>query len=238
MYSKQYLTILLDCAELLGCVILDLPIRIIYFQSTLISLPDSTLKVLAILIAYWVYNIRGIWGKIAVSVLAFALCIWMSYYGYDIWIYKLNYDSFKDKVKEVVQSPLIFQNIEGQDVSIESFKGKYVALDFWSSTCGVCFRKFPQVQELYEQLKVKPNAELYSVFCRMTNRGETAKMGADILHKRGFSFPAISIDMDEPVLKEIGVDGFPTVLIIDPEGKIVFRGNIDTAAKYLERIYN
>jgi len=33
-------------------------------------------------------------------------------------------------------------------VSLTSFKGKYMLLDFWANCCGPCRRDFPQVKAL------------------------------------------------------------------------------------------
>jgi hypothetical protein len=43
--------------------------------------------------------------------------------------------------------------------------------------------------------------------------------------------------MNDPVLrKEVGVWVFPTVLIFDKESRLIFRGSIDLAERYLRRI--
>jgi len=37
-------------------------------------------------------------------------------------------------------------------ISLESLKGKYVLLDFWSVWCGPCIREFPNLKELYAKV--------------------------------------------------------------------------------------
>ncbi len=65
---------------------------------------------------------------------------------------------------------------------------------------------------------------------------ESCRTGADILREEGYSFPCLSADINDPMLKEIGINVFPTVLIIDPDGDMVFRGDIEHAGKYLRKL--
>jgi len=44
-------------------------------------------------------------------------------------------------------------NLHGDSISLESFKGKYVLLDFWSSNCGACLIENPLLLKKYNQYK-------------------------------------------------------------------------------------
>ena len=47
------------------------------------------------------------------------------------------------------------KDVNGATVSLSSFKGKLVYLNFWSTTCGLCMVEMPNLQQLTNQLKGK-----------------------------------------------------------------------------------
>ena len=222
-------------AVLLGILILELPVRAtISFNSSLMSLPDASFKVLAVVVAYGVFKIKKIFCKIAVSILFFASCFWFSYYGYGYYGHKLSYGSFTGEAELFSTKPLIFQNDTNEDVYLSDIDGSYLVLDFWTSSCGVCFKMFPEVQRVYERYN-NEQVQVYSIFCRDERREETTVMGTEMLHKRGYTFPSLSIDGKDPILTELGVTGFPTVLIFDKDRTMVFRGSILLSEKFLKK---
>ena len=58
----------------------------------------------------------------------------------------------------------VFKDMEGKEVSLEQFKGKYVVIDVWASWCQPCKREFPYLKELEEKYKDK-NVVFVSISC-------------------------------------------------------------------------
>jgi thiol-disulfide isomerase/thioredoxin len=44
---------------------------------------------------------------------------------------------------------------DNKEIKLADFKGKYVLLDFWSSTCGPCLRMAPYMKKLYDTYRDK-----------------------------------------------------------------------------------
>jgi hypothetical protein len=51
------------------------------------------------------------------------------------------------------------------------------------------------------------------------------------IHLMSFSSTMVSF------LKELGVDGYPTVLIFDKSGTAIFRGNMENASDYIGKLF-
>ncbi len=105
------------------------------------------------------------------------------------------------------------KNLEGKDVSLSDFKGKWVVIDFWGSWCGWCIKGFPQLKDAYEQYA--PELEVIGVDCNETE--EAWRKGVE-----KYKLPWVNVynPQNSTVLADYGVQGFPTKVIVNPEGKI------------------
>ncbi len=105
------------------------------------------------------------------------------------------------------------KDLEGKDVSLSDFRGKWVILDFWGSWCGWCIKGLPALKEAYEHYK--HDLEIIGIDC---NETEAAwRKGVE-----KYKIPWINVYNPEnsTLLSEYGVQGFPTKIIISPQGKI------------------
>ena len=106
------------------------------------------------------------------------------------------------------------KDLEGKDVSLSDFRGKWVILDFWGSWCPWCIKGFPELKEAYQ--KYSPELEIIGIDCRESE--EEWKAGVE-----KYQLPWVNVYNPEgtSLLSDYGVQGFPTKAIINPEGKIV-----------------
>lgn len=105
-------------------------------------------------------------------------------------------------------------DLEGKEVSLSEFRGKWVILDFWGSWCSWCIKGFPKLKEAYRQYDGK--LEVIGIDCREPE--EAWKAGV-----KKYALPWVNLyngDSTE-LLETYGVQGFPTKAIINPEGKLV-----------------
>ncbi|WP_455498411.1 TlpA family protein disulfide reductase [Coprobacter sp.] len=223
---------------LIGSSLLELPASILEWKATIISFLDLPCRWIAIFTAYFFYHWSAYNLRKFILLLLYAIFgLWVVLRGFDLWSNKLTFGTFTGKVTEKEQPEDIFlEDNSGSEVSINSLAGKYILLNFWSSTCGYCFAEFPDLQKLYEQKQFDDNIKIYSVHCYLKDFDEDYITGRELLVKRNYSFPVLSINMREPVLKMLEVTRFPTVLIFDPQRQLVFRGTLDFAEEYLQTI--
>lgn len=99
-------------------------------------------------------------------------------------------------------------------MTLSSFRGKYVLLDFWGTWCGWCIKGIPEMKEYYA--KYKDRIEFVGIDCRDTE--EKWKEG---VAKHELPWTNLYSGDGQEIVIAYGVQGYPTKIIIGPEGKIV-----------------
>lgn len=219
---------------LLGACCFQVPIRIVNFSSSLGSFPEFIFHILGVLTGFVFYKIKSFyrWLYLIVSL---SLCLFYFFIGWNLWSNKLCYGTFSGNIIEYkVKQNLIFKNKYNQNLNISQIKGRVVLLDFWNSKCGVCYSKFPEVQKVYDKYKQNPIVNFYSVNFFLDDIDKDGD-AFRIIKERGYSFPVL-ICRDKALLKRLNITGYPTVLIINRKGELVFRGDIEDAGKKMEEL--
>lgn len=215
---------------IVGISVINIPIRIIDFSGSLVSLLEYFIHLLAILLAFICYK-SSKYVRVVITILSIGCGLWLSVKGYDLWLNKLNVKTYTGKIDNNRTYNFKFQTADGDTVSIESFRGKIVIVDCWYTYCGYCFKAFPKVQAIYDKYKDNPDIQLMGLHCRIEDDkqkpAEKPSKGKELLIEEGYTFPCYSINMKDKVLEDLGVTKFPTVLIFDKDGRLIYRGNID-----------
>ena len=113
--------------------------------------------------------------------------------------------------------PFIQNDTEGKPVSLSSFKGKYVLIDFWASWCGPCRMENPNVVYAFNRFKNK-NFTILGVSLDQSKDKWLQAIKDDKL-----SWTQVS-DLQywrNEVAVKYRIQSIPQNFLVDPEGKIV-----------------
>lgn len=105
----------------------------------------------------------------------------------------------------------------GKPVSLSSFKGKYVLVDFWASWCKPCRYENPTVVKAYKKF----NAKNFTVLGVSLDQEKEAWLKA--IEKDGLTWTHVS-DLqfwNNEVARQYNVESIPFNFLIDPQGKII-----------------
>jgi cytochrome c biogenesis protein CcmG, thiol:disulfide interchange protein DsbE len=110
--------------------------------------------------------------------------------------------------------PVINGKFERSTLRLSDLDGKVVILDFWASWCGPCKQQAPIVEKVAKEYEARGVTLL-----GIATSDQQASAEA---HGRRFpsSFPAV-FDQDDAVARAYGVEGLPTLAVLDKRGKIV-----------------
>lgn len=131
----------------------------------------------------------------------------------------------------------IIYKTTNDSLCLRDLKHKYLLLDFWNSGCGVCYTKFPLIQELYDKYEQRDDILISGVFVK-NKCDKDLGVGESILLKRGYTFPTFATEQETDFFQKSGVKVYPTVLILDEERNIVYIGGLDDAFGKLEKVLN
>lgn len=114
------------------------------------------------------------------------------------------------------------KDLDGNIWSSGKLKGKVAVLDFWGMWCAPCVRAMPKVQKLYEAFK---EAGVEVIGFDVKDKPE--KIGS-FLERNGYDYTIIP--QAEEIAAQFKVRSYPTIFIIDQQGKVIhaekgFRSN-------------
>ncbi len=106
---------------------------------------------------------------------------------------------------------------DGQSLSLSTFSGRYVLIDFWFVGCSSCIENFPKLKQLKEARADK--LKIISLSPYDTNEKITT-----FLRKRPkFDWIFASIDRRSELLDYFNIMYYPTYFLISPTGKLIKR---------------
>lgn len=108
-----------------------------------------------------------------------------------------------------------FPDIDGNEVSLSSFRGKYVLIDFWASWCGPCREESPNVQKQYQLYKDK-GFEVVSV---SIDKKEDAWRKA--VKEDNIKGTLLLAKDSKKIMKDYVFSGIPYMVLLDKEGKVM-----------------
>ncbi len=102
----------------------------------------------------------------------------------------------------------------GETLRLAGLRDTVVVLDFWATWCAPCLAVMPELQAIHEDYAGRP---VKVVGVNVWERGEPQAMMAD----SGFTYPLVL--QGDSVAEDYMVTGIPTLYVIGPEGRILYR---------------
>jgi peroxiredoxin len=108
-------------------------------------------------------------------------------------------------------------DLNGNPVRLADFRGKTVVIDFWATWCPPCIFQIPELNKFWEAHKDTGDVMVIGVAVD----AEGAEVVAPWAEEQGVNYTLVI--GDENLARDFGAMGFPTLVIVAPDGRIQSR---------------
>lgn len=124
------------------------------------------------------------------------------------------------KATEGVAPDFTAKALDGKEIRLSKFKGKYVLIDFWGSWCMPCRKSNPLLVDLHNKLKAKKaNIEFISIAVNDDKEDFWKKA----IENDKLTWIQINENLERRnISTQYNVYGVPNCFLISPEGKILY----------------
>jgi len=127
---------------------------------------------------------------------------------------------------------------QGQMVSFHDFDADLILLDFWGTWCAPCRKSIPHLIEIQQTLGGK-KVQVVGIACERTPAKDRAAGVARSLKELKINYPVLISSMDGtcPVQDAFQIQFYPTLVLIDRQGRILWReqGATDVTLARMDR---
>ena len=134
----------------------------------------------------------------------------------------------------IVMSEFSLENINGEMISIEEFKGKKTLINFWATWCRPCRKEMPMLNGVY----LSENPSEFSVVGIAIDKPE--KM-TQFVAELGIDFPImIGQSNAYDIMKELGNEALtlPYTILIDDTDEVIWSKNTELKHSDMDEVLN
>lgn len=107
-----------------------------------------------------------------------------------------------------------FTDINGHRIDLETYRGKWVVVNYWATWCPPCLEEIPELVLFHENHKDKD-----AVVVGVSMEETTAAALSSFIDENMMTYPVVPMRRDMPMIGSI--PGLPTTYVIDPQGNTV-----------------
>ncbi len=119
-------------------------------------------------------------------------------------------------------------------ITLADLRGQVVLLDFWTYCCINCMHVFPDLKYLENKFRDEPFV-VVGVHSGKFDQEKDPENIRNAVLRHNIEHP-VAVDSDYEIWKAYGVQAWPTLIVIDPEGRIVGQISGEGHRELLEKI--
>jgi thiol-disulfide isomerase/thioredoxin len=119
----------------------------------------------------------------------------------------------KEKKGSSLAPEFSLKTLTGEEISLPTYKGKTLLIDFWATWCGPCRESIPHLVHLHKTYR----GQGLEVVGLSMDKGDPRTVNHFV---KSLNIPYPVAIAPEEIARAYGVNGLPTIVLIDKEGKI------------------
>lgn len=154
-------------------------------------------------------------GLVALVLIAAVVKSSMSYMGQTI---RLQTTSLASASAVPIGTPapdFVLVDLAGNGVQLTAQKGQVVLVDFWATWCGPCKQELPHIEAFHQKYSDQ------GLLVLALSSDQEYDLVRPFIDKYNYTFTVL--DADAKVEADYGVEGYPTVYLIDRQGRVRFQ---------------
>jgi thiol-disulfide isomerase/thioredoxin len=159
---------------------------------------------------------------------ALVLSIYLIFTAFN-FILMMNWSEYLHSRNDVLTEIHFKENINtpnGELIQNVAFKNKIIVLDLWTTSCSVCFKKFPELENFHNKNKDRNDIEIYALNLPL-KRQELSEI-KNVIKQLEYDFPfLISENTFSHFRETYNINGVPSVIVLNKKGKIVYNSSFN-----------
>ena len=125
--------------------------------------------------------------------------------------------SMAPETRNVTAPDFVAQDLDGNEVRLADFRGKYVVLNFWATWCAPCVTEWPQVHQLAERLSDNEDVVVIAL-----SIDKSPDLIAPFLGRMSMGDTKVKVlwDPEQSVHTAFGTKQIPDTYFIDEQGTV------------------
>jgi len=118
---------------------------------------------------------------------------------------------------------ITLKSMEGKSVRLDTLSngGKPIIIDLWATWCKPCQRELSAINEAYEEWQQETGVKVIAV---SVDQAQNINKVKPMVNDMGWNFEVL-LDPNSDLFRAIGAASVPFTLILDGQGKVVFKSD-------------
>ena len=118
---------------------------------------------------------------------------------------------------------VVVKDINGNSVKVDTLSnnGKPMIIDFFATWCKPCNRELQAIHEVYEDWQAETGVKLFAI---SIDQAQNVNKVKPLVDGYGWTYDVL-IDANGDLKRALGIQMIPFVMIVDGNGKIVYKHN-------------